>query len=631
MCGISVLFHKNRLTQQLLLDFLSSLNTINHRGPDDEGVVLINTTTGNYKIMRTEKTYKDIFDSYELADINLADYNLVLGHKRLSIIDLSFSGHQPMQGIDNSWIVFNGEIYNYIELKEELKILGAQFKTKSDTEVVLEAYRIWGIDCLTRFNGMWSICIWDAPNKRIVVNNDRFGVKPLYYYETNNSFRLVSETKQLQKYSDLTLVLNQTHIREFVKFGFLDMDENTMYERVLRFKKGHYIILSPLNYEHECIKNNQKQYYYLHKRQVIINEKDAVEQFRNLLYNSIKIRMRADVSFGFALSGGLDSSAVLYMARNILQNEKITNELIGFGAVFPGFKDIDESSFIKIVTDDLPCKTYLSYAMEDFNAINFENHIYHQDEPLHGTSYFAQYNLYNTAKKNGIKILFNGQGADEVFAGYHHHFYRHCRNLLIRGKVIEYFSLVKLYANIKGIKSSKLHKIVVNELKMSTEIKLGIIKFDHSILKYWNKINTLDEMLLRDFDTFQLPLYLRADDRDSMSFSVESRHPFMDYKLVEFGYSLPNNLLIKDGWQKYLIRKSMHELPKSIAYRTDKKGFITPQEVWINKYKDLFENYLSYNFEVLGVRKPSANDFYNYALGAWFKVNSFSKANNSLN
>ena len=631
MCGISVLFHKNRLTQQLLLDFLSSLNTINHRGPDDEGVVLINTTTGNYKIMRTEKTHKDIFDSYELADINLADYNLVLGHKRLSIIDLSFSGHQPMQGIDNSWIVFNGEIYNYIELKEELKILGAQFKTKSDTEVVLEAYRIWGVECLTRFNGMWSICIWDAPNKRIVVNNDRFGVKPLYYYETNNSFRLVSETKQLQKYSDLTLVLNQTHIREFVKFGFLDMDENTMYERVLRFKKGHYIILSPLNYEHKCIKNNQKQYYYLHKRQVIINEKDAVEQFRNLLYNSIKIRMRADVSFGFALSGGLDSSAVLYMARNILQNEKMTNELIGFGAVFPGFKDIDESSFIKIVTDDLPCKTYLSYAMEDFNAINFEDHIYKQDEPLHGTSYFAQYNLYNTAKKNGIKILFNGQGADEVFAGYHHHFYRHCRNLLIRGKVIEYFSLVKLYANIKGIKSSKLHKIVVNELKMSTEIKLGIIKFDHSILKYWNKINTLDEMLLRDFDTFQLPLYLRADDRDSMNFSIESRHPFMDYQLVEFGYSLPNNLLIKDGWQKYLIRKSMHELPKSIAYRPDKKGFITPQEVWINKYKDLFENYLSYNFEVLGVRKPSANDFYNYSLGAWFKVNSFSKANNSPN
>jgi asparagine synthase (glutamine-hydrolysing) len=631
MCGISVLFHKNLLTQQLLLDFLSSLNTINHRGPDDEGVVLINTTTGNYKIMRTEKTHKDVFGAHELADINLADYNLVLGHKRLSIIDLSFSGHQPMQGIDNSWIVFNGEIYNYIELKEELKILGAQFKTKSDTEVVLEAYRIWGIDCLTKFNGMWSICIWDAPNKRIVVNNDRFGVKPLYYYETNNSFRLVSETKQLSKYSDLTLLLNQTHVREFVKFGFLDMDENTMYESVLRFKKGHYIILSPLNYEHEYIYKNQKQYYYLHKRQDIINEKEAVEQFRNLLYNAIKIRMRADVGFGFALSGGLDSSAILYMAKNVIQNEKMTNELIGIGAVFPGFKDIDESPFIKIVTDDLPCKTYLSYAMEDFNASNFENHIYNQDEPLHGTSYFAQYNMYSTAKKNGVKILFNGQGADEVFAGYHHHFYRHCRNLLIRGKVIEYFSLIKLYANIKGIKSSKLHKIVANELKMSAQIKLGIIKFDHSILKYWNKINTLDEMLLRDFDTFQLPLYLRADDRDSMSFSIESRHPFMDYKLVEFGYSLPNNLLIKDGWQKYLIRKSMHELPKSIAYRTDKKGFITPQEVWINKYKDLFENYLTYNFEVLGNLKPSANDFYNYSLGAWFKVNSFSKANNSLN
>jgi asparagine synthase (glutamine-hydrolysing) len=154
-------------------------------------------------------------------------------------------------------------------------------------------------------------------------------------------------------------------------------------------------------------------------------------------------------------------------------------------------------------------------------------------------------------------------------------------------------------------------------------MKLGIAKFDHALLKYWNKIETLDEMLLRDFDTFQLPLFLRADDRDSMAFSIESRHPFMDYRLVEFGYSLPNDLLIKEGWQKYIIRKSMHEMPESIRYRKDKKGFVTPEDVWLKKHKSEFDQYLYYNEKVLGVKEPSSNPFYNYALGTWFKVNHF--------
>ena len=225
--------------------------------------------------MRTEKTYKDIFDSYELADINSADYNLVLGHKRLSIIDLSFSGHQPMQGIDNSWIVFNGEIYNYIELKEELKILGAQFKTKSDTEVVLEAYRIWGKECLNKFNGMWTICIWDAPQKRLFINNDRFGLKPLYYLEHDNGLNLVSELKQLKCFNSGSLLLNRKHIEEFTNYGFLDVDESSMYENVFRFKKSHYLIIDPLQYFKQDIKLKQIPYYLLKKVAVEISEKDA--------------------------------------------------------------------------------------------------------------------------------------------------------------------------------------------------------------------------------------------------------------------------------------------------------------------------------------------------------------------
>lgn len=623
MCGISVLFNKHKVTKENYIDFLCSLKKINHRGPDDEGLVLINTKTNDFRIVKNDLTSLSDNRVSDIESINVENYNLIFGHKRLSIIDLSSQGHQPMQGVDGSWIVFNGEIFNYLELKEELKQYGCQFHSHSDTEVVLEAYRIWGKGCLNKFNGMWTICIWDAPQKKLFINNDRFGVKPLYYFEHDNGFNLVSELKQFQCYNSVSLVLNKNHIEEFTQYGFLDIDENTMYENIYRFKKSHYIIIDPLQYFRLDITRKQIPYYWLKKSAIRISEEDAIDQFRALLYDSVKIRMRADVDFGFALSGGIDSSSVLYMARNILKDNNMTNELLGFSAVFPGYDDVDESKFVKIVEQDLPCKTYYSKAMDEFNFESFENHIFHQDEPLQGTTYFAQWSIYKKAKEAGVKVLFNGQGADEVFAGYHHHFYRHCRQLIMMGKIPQYFSLVQQYADLKNMSKKQIHKTVFDELKLVTKMKLGISKFDHALLKYWNKIDTLDEMLLRDFDTFQLPLFLRADDRDSMAFSIESRHPFMDYRLVEFGYSLPNDLLIKEGWQKYIIRKSMHEMPESIRYRKDKKGFVTPEDVWLKKHKREFDQYLYYNEKVLGVNEPSSNQFYNYALGTWFKVNNF--------
>lgn len=620
MCGITVFFHKEKINREFYERFIFSLKRIAHRGPDDEGVVLINTQNGNYKIISTELTHKDVAETATIEDVNVEEYNLALGHRRLSIIDLSVGGHQPMRGNDGSWIAFNGEIYNYIELREELKTLGSTFKTNSDTEVVLEAYRTWGEECLNKFNGMWAMCIWDAPQKKIVISNDRFGVKPLYYIEKNDFFVLGSETKQFAKYDDWHGGLNHTHINEFFEFGFLDMDERTMFENIIRFKKSFYAIINPIEYK--GISENQKAYYSLFKKVVPISETNALSKFRELLYSSVSMRMRADVNFGFAVSGGIDSSAVIYMARNIIKNEKRSNELIGFTATFPGYS-ADESEFVRIVEKDLPCKVHYCLAMDEFNFDSFENHIYHQDEPLHGTSYFAQWSIYKSAKKAGVKILFNGQGADEVFAGYHHHFYRYGRQLLMKGKIQEYLGLVKSYSELKQVPTKKIHATIFNEIKLVAKMKLGIAKFDHALLKHWNKIDSLDTMLLRDFDTFQLPLYLRADDRDSMEFSIESRHPFMDYRLVEFGYSLPNNLLIKNGWQKYIIREAMHEMPESIRLRKDKKGFITPEDVWLEKYKDKFEDYLNYNDKVLGKKRPSKTPFFNYAVGTWLKVNGF--------
>ena len=259
--------------------------------------------------------------------------------------------------------------------------------------------------------------------------------------------------------------------------------------------------------------------------------------------------------------------------------------------------------------------------MEDFSIDTFEQHVYYQDEPLSGTSFLAQWNVYQKVQKNNIKILFNGQGADEVFAGYHHHFYRYCRQLLMKGDLPQYFTLVNQYAEIKGVKTDNIHRIVFNEIKLRTKMLLGIAKFDNVLAKNWNRISTLDEMLLADFNVFQLPTYLRVDDRNSMAHSIESRHPFMDYRLVEFGYSLPFNLLIQNGWQKYIIRQAMREMPSEIKFRKDKKGFTTPEDDWLNKYKNEFENYLSYNKSVLGKKNVTSEKYKNYTLGAWLKVN----------
>lgn len=616
MCGISVLFHKESITEERYIEFLKSMQLINHRGPDDEGIVLINTNTGDYIVTRSQIENINLLPSSQTCSFNLA-----LGHKRLSIIDLSANGHQPMKGKDGSWLVFNGEIYNYIEVREELRKSGCVFKTNSDTEVILEAYRTWGKNCLHRFNGMWSFFLWDAQTKQFFISNDRFGVKPLYYKEDANGFMLVSETKQLKAYKNITLSINENSLKNFIDGGYTDTDENTIYNNVFRFKKAHCICIEPKSYQINLIQKTQERYYQINQKRVSIYEREAIKKFRELLYDAVRLRMRADVNFGFAISGGIDSSAILHMARHVIQEENSQNELIGFSAIFPGYEKADESKYIKIVANDLPCQTIYCNPLEDFSIDTFEQHVYYQDEPLSGTSFLAQWNVYQKVQKNNIKILFNGQGADEVFAGYHHHFYRYCRQLLMKGDLPQYFTLVNQYAEIKGVKTDNIHRIVFNEIKLRTKMLLGIAKFDNVLAKNWNRISTLDEMLLADFNVFQLPTYLRVDDRNSMAHSIESRHPFMDYRLVEFGYSLPFNLLIQNGWQKYIIRQAMREMPSEIKFRKDKKGFTTPEDDWLNKYKNEFENYLSYNKSVLGKKNVTSEKYKNYSLGAWLKVN----------
>lgn len=614
MCGILAYFNRNGISEKELKQSLQSLQKIKHRGPDGEGIVLINTKTCDFHNLITAETPDTSSENkITLSETSGMEYDLILGHRRLSIIDVSTNGHQPMHNANGNWIIFNGEIYNYIELREELKLAGYKFKTDSDTEVVHVAYEHWGAKCIEKLNGMFSIVLFDSKEKKLFIANDRFGVKPLYYTNDNDKLLLVSEIKQVKEF-DFNCTLNEKAVSVFLQDHYLDYNEETFYNEIKRFKSSCFSFI-PLN---ENLSINEKHYYEPGKLQTSLS-KNPVEEFAALFESAVKFRLRSDVPVGFASSGGLDSSSILYTAHKLLNKNNSGPDLSTFSAVFPGMEG-DESEFIKLIEKDLKIKSHYINPLEEFNVSDFEKHIYHQDFPVQSTSYYAEWCVARMVNKQNVKVLLIGQGGDEILAGYHHHFYRYCRQLILSGKVFKYLSLAKKYTELKGIPVSELHQKIINEVKLSLKFKAGLANLGNKLSDKWNRADKLIDLLKIDLTEFTLPTYLRSDDRDGMAFGLETRHPFLDYRLVDYCFNLPDDYKIKDGWQKWILREAMPSMPEAIRYRKDKKGYTTPQTQWVDKYEDNFKDYLNYlpdTFSNLGKDK-----FLKYSLGTWFKVNS---------
>jgi len=609
MCGILAYYKKGGLSKKEVQESLDSLQIINHRGPDGEGVVLINTKTNCYKLLKTKDTPAKIETNLHFENIVDFEFDLLLGHRRLSIFDLSEAGHQPMKGTENSWITYNGEVYNFQEIKDTLILKGYRFNTGTDTEVILHAYREWGEKCLNLFNGMWSFILWDGDQQKLVISNDRFGVKPLYYYENSQELLLFSETKQILAFPNRVTKYNLEKINTFVESGYLDYDADTFFEQVFRFPKSNIGYFHPSKDQ----KINFLQYYKLKTDKTSISFDDAKQKFRHLLTDSISLRLNGDVEPGVAVSGGLDSSSIIYLTNKILGIKNIKT----FSAVFPG-EFGDESHFIDIIIKDLGLQSNKIDALTTFNYADFSKHIYHQDFPAQSTSFYAQWLVDRLTAEKGVKIFLNGQGADEVFGGYHHHFYKYCKSLIVKGKIIKYLSEVKTYAHLKKWDTNKVHRAVIADLKLATKFFLLLKKKDSCLASRWNNAKDLCALLKIDFEEAMIPTYLRVDDRNGMAFSIESRHPFMDYRLVEFGFSLPDEFKIKNGWQKYIIRNAIFEMPDSIRWRKDKKGFVSPQEKWISENKLDFQSHLGL-LKNVGIEKQ--DNFKNYSLATWLKHN----------
>ncbi|CAN5268328.1 asparagine synthase (glutamine-hydrolyzing) [soil metagenome] len=579
MCGLLFRFNKNKFKREDLPSILNSLQLIKHRGPDGEGILFLDSATGNRWVLKSKETPDGIVCDGELSDFPEGVFDVCMAHRRLSIFDLTIAGHQPFNDAQGNLIIFNGEIYNFSEIKSELERSGISFRTKSDTEVILAAYCKWGELMLDKFNGMFSIIIWDNQHKRFFIVNDRHGVKPLYYFQNQESITFVSELKQFSAFGIFD-GFNWEKIGDFLRYGFIDHDYETLLRNIYRFPNSHF------TYYLAGKEISPKSYYTIPPGAISRMEEDEINGFPSVFNEAVSLRLRADVPWGIGASGGLDSSIVLYTADRIQKQKELQFRVKTFSAIFPGYKE-DESEFIRFIENDLAIDSYYTNPIESFSAEDFRKHIWHIEAPIMTTAYYSQWDVARLAKQNGVTVLLVGQGADELFGGYHHHFYRYCRFLLGKMRFGKLSSEIKCYAEIKNIPVEKLRSIVINEFKLKLRNDFGFFKNRNPV--YTEKVAGADpDQLLRlDFQHVMLPFYLRADDRASMAFSLETRHPFLDRNVVDFGFRLPMKYKIENGWQKKILREKFDFVPEKLRFRKDKKGFATPMEVVSGRLNEL--------------------------------------------
>jgi asparagine synthase (glutamine-hydrolysing) len=610
MCGFSGVF---ALGERIAMrQIFSMTEMIHHRGPDGEGYYLIDSQTGQSK---------DISHSIQDIENYMDQGDLVLGFKRLAIIDLSQVGLQPFKDQESgNIIVFNGEIFNYIELKVELINRGHKFISKTDTEVLLKAYEEWGVDCLNKLNGMWSFAIWDNADKKLFCSRDRYGIKPFYFTKQNGNFIFGSELKQLL----LHIQTPKTKLLAIQRFMFLDCvqwcDGTSMVDDIFHLPAGHYI-------EIDRGKTSIRRYYnpkFISSFQQDFRGsfQDAIEEYLYIFTDSVRLRLRSDAPVGSALSGGLDSSAIVSVAT-----ANRTNNFKTFTAWFEELGHLSERKWAELVcskTNSLG--NYISPTGEDcMNEL--EEIVWKQDIPLTSSSLAAQYFVMKKAKESGVTVMLDGQGADEILAGYSNSAFNHFADRLGG------FTLSGLHQDIKNYSKSNSKKnpwrnilaalfLGVRDqkcLEMKRNARGLSIKTDcrHVFegLKDFNG-SRMNKSLLQDLFVLSIPNLLHYEDRNSMAHSVEARVPFLDYRLVEFAYSLPDKYKFNRDVGKYIHREALAKVvPKEVINRKDKVAFKAPGEIfWLrNSMKEVLSTSICNNSLVKAgmIERKLLNNTYN--------------------
>lgn len=585
MCGIAgIVSNKKKDNLENMINGM--LETIVHRGPDGSG--------------------KKFFDD-----------KVALGHRRLAIIDLSEKGLQPMEWNKRYWITFNGEIYNYKELREQLiKEKNFSFESETDTEVILAAFAAWGEKCVNYFNGMWSFVIFDRNNQKMFCSRDRYGVKPFYYSMVDDYFVFGSEIKEILKISKGLIKANQKNLEAFLVNGLLDTNNETMFEGIFQLEGGCNLWLDnkTLNYKIE-------RWHHIEKiKSNSFGKKKNCEIFRKKLFLAIRLRLRSDVPIGSCLSGGLDSSAIVCIANSILKEEKDNVEQYTITSCFTDEK-YDEQKYADAVTEKTGTISYKIYPDIDKFFKEIDKIVWHMDEPFISMSMFAQWNIFREAKRKGLKVMLDGQGADEQLAGYTSFYNALFYDLLKKGKVKRLFREIKGFKRIRAesekmstvervfsliarfmIPGSLLYKIRLRYNDKKTELPFAKRMYFNDVIMSKNKLcdgKNQQRFVYGNMYTGMRAL-LHYEDRDSMAHSIKARVPFLDADLSEFIYSIPLEEKIEDGKTKDILREALKDvLPESIYRRYSKLGFVTPQDAWINENKEFFYSELEKGCERL--------------------------------
>lgn len=536
------------------------------------------------------------------AEGQWADGNVALGHRRLSIIDLDARSNQPLFSHDMRFaIVFNGEIYNYIEIKSELIKRGAIFKTNSDTEVIIEAYRKYGIDCFNMFNGMWALAIYDIKKWEVILCRDRFGVKPLYIVDNDNVFAFASEMKAIVAAFPQENIPNETWIYQYISGTIKGGSDEAIFKNIRVFPKAHYMV-----YDLKLHTKSYKKYWEADEVLFFkkwIEGRNPVRLLKKLFENAVEIRLRADVEIGAALSGGLDSSAIVGCA-----SKKYGKKIHTFSSIYQD-KECNEEFFIQKVNQKF--NTVPHYVRPDDYEKDFTKYIsdliYYQDWPYPTASGYSGYMVKKETQKF-VKISLSGQGADELFAGYNHYlqhyifdlldkntFKSKCQGIGILAYADKRINCISTDAIVRlaGVKNCFLFRSEDGEKLAESDIRREVPLFTDVFLnKVDNNCNIsrlsgsskLNTALLNDIINQSLPLNLQSEDSEAMAFSIETRMPFLDYRIVEFAIALDGKYKIRRQWMKWIIRKACRKyLPKEVAVRRDKMGFPAPFARWLRE------------------------------------------------
>lgn len=593
MCGIigAYSIYGDRIQASIIWEMN---RLISHRGPDDEGYILY--INGEERQYRGDDTVEEYGHLEHIS--NADDFMVGLASRRLSIIDPSPKGHQPMTSIDGRYsIVYNGELYNYREIRRELEEK-YRFKSDTDTEVILYSVIEWGLEkALSRFIGMYAFLIYDKKENILYGARDRFGIKPLFYMIKNGVYYFASEIKAFRPITRFKP--NNKKIYEYLTFTRI-IDEETFFKDIYQVKPGHYLILR----DGELIID---KYWNLEigepdtSRETQINK--LVDRWREVFYESIKIHLRTDVPLGFAISGGIDSSGLIAVSLDLIRGEKVRErgidpvKLYSFSSIIDDPK-IGEGKYVNIL---------IKYFNIDLVGVKpgpkdiekeLERFIYYQEEPPEGPSVFSHWCVVREASKY-VKVLLDGQGGDELLAGYHAYIPTYLKGILRRGNIIKFL-----------VEAFRLRDLIWDKLKLGLKVYTGRRRklveellskeFKEDISKYRREIisprpKDLKEALRNDLIGGRLHEILRYEDRNSMAFSMEIRVPYVNHVLAEYMMKMPEEACIYRGWTKYIHREMLRNLlPEEIRLRRTKIGFEVPEARWLfeleKKVREIFED-----------------------------------------